>query len=115
MSRLLRSHFIAYPEGSLHFWDCLSDAKWFIQARVHDDTVRTQYPVAEEMHTSLDALSQRNSKTCLEEWTTEFSRSETQGRNFLAMNTEGSYSNVCKGGHMDVLPGPFHISMRKSH
>jgi len=67
------------------------------------------------MHTSLDALSQRNSKTCLEEWTTEFSRSETQGRNFLAMNTEGSYSNVCKGGHMDVLPGPFHISMRKSH
>ena len=88
MSRLLRSHFIAYPEGSLHFWDCPSDAKWFIQARVHDDAVRTQYPVAEQMHTSLDTLSQRNSKICLEEWTTEFSRSEIQGRNFLAMNTE---------------------------
>jgi len=67
MSRLLRSHFIAYLEGSLHFWDCPSDAKWFIQARVHDDAVRTQYPVAEQMHISLDALSQRNSKTFLEE------------------------------------------------
>ena len=40
------------------------------------------------MRISLDALSQRNSKACLEEWIVEFSRGETRGRNFLTLNTE---------------------------
>ena len=97
MSRLLRSQFTAYPEGNLHFWNCPSDAKWFIQASVHDDAVRTQYPVAEQMRISLDALSQRNSKTCLEEWIVEFSRGETRGRNFLTLNTEAT-PTYAKGG-----------------
>jgi len=117
MSRLLRSHFIAYPEGNLHFLDCPSDAKWFIQARVHDDAVRTQYPVAEQIHTLLDALSQRNSKTCLEEWITEFSRGKTQGRNFLIMNTEKhreATSTYAKGGTWMSYLG-HSISMHKSH
>ena len=86
VSRLLRSQFTAYPGGN--FWDCPSDAKWFIQASLHHDAVRTQYPVAEQMRISLDALSQRNSKTCLEEWIVEFSRGETRGRNFLTLDTE---------------------------
>jgi len=36
VSRLSRSHFTTHPEDSLHFWDYPSDAKWFIQATVHD-------------------------------------------------------------------------------
>jgi len=88
VSKLLRSHFTTHPEGSLHFWDCPSDAKWFIQADVHYDATRTQYPVEERMRTLLDALSQKNSKACLDEWSMEFLRGETRGRNFLTINTE---------------------------
>ena len=40
------------------------------------------------MRRSLDALSQKSSKACLDEWTTEFLRGETRGRSFLTINTE---------------------------
>jgi len=51
-------------------------------------TMQPQYPVEERMRTLLDALSQKNSKACLDEWTMEFLRGETRGRNFLTINTE---------------------------
>jgi len=57
VSRLLRSHYTTHPEGSLHFWDCPSDAKWFVQAKVHDEAVRTLYLAEENMRTSYDALA----------------------------------------------------------
>jgi len=79
ISRLIRSHFETHPEGSLHFWDCPSNARWFIHAEVHNEVTRTHCPVQEQMQTLYDALSQENSKKCLEEWITDFSRGNTRG------------------------------------
>jgi len=101
VSKLLRLHFTTHPEGSLHFWDYPGDAKWSIQVDVHYDATRTQYPVEERMRTSIDALSQKNSKAYLDEWTTEFLRGETRGRNFLMINTEehkAATPTYAKGG-----------------
>jgi len=56
-------------------------------------------------------LSQRNSKNCLEEWVTDFTKGDTKGRDFLTtkMNKrdEGYPSSVTLSPYMQELPGQF--------
>jgi len=77
ISKLIRAHFKTHLEGSLHFWHCPRNTNWFIHAEVHNETIRTHFPVKERMQASYDALSQKNSRTRPEEWVTDFFRGDT--------------------------------------
>ena len=80
VSRLLRSHFTTHPEGSIHFWDCLSDTKWFIQAKVHDEARRARYPAEENWGKRAHILRRPEEqwKTWLDEWRAEFWKGENR-------------------------------------
>jgi len=83
IAKLIRAHFETHPEGSLRFWECPSKAERFINAEVHKEVTRTRYPTEERMQTSYDMLRQTNSKKCLEEWVTNFTKGDIRGRGFL--------------------------------
>jgi len=53
-----------------------NEAEWFIRAEIHKEATRTRYSTGERMQTSYDMLSQRNSKNCLEEWVTDFTKGD---------------------------------------
>jgi len=67
------------------FWDCPSKARWHLHAIVDDHAKSTIVPCTPAQFTSLDALRDKSSKACTDQWITTFNHGHNKGHQFLQL------------------------------
>jgi len=95
VARALRSHFAENPDGSLHFWDCPTDARWFIHDKVYDEATKSKFPIEEWIRESYDAVFQDNSKARMSEWTKEEEQPRLQFPQTLTLTNDVTNRSLC--------------------
>jgi len=97
-SRWIHCHCIPSPtflqpqqQQQIEFWDCPSKARWHLHAIVDDDAKSTNVP---STFTLLDALGDKSSKACTDQWIATFNHRHSKGHNSYSLeSTKRSVSN----------------------
>ena len=82
---LLRPFFNRNSSNRIEFWYYSSKARWHLHAIVDDDAKSTIVPSTPSQFTSSDALRDKSSKACTDQWITIFNHGHNKGHQFLQL------------------------------
>jgi len=71
--------------NKIEFWDFPSKTRWHLHAKVDDHTKSTIVPSTPSQFMSLDAIREKSSKACADQWITTFNRGHNKGYQFLQL------------------------------
>ena len=93
-SRWIHCHCIPSPtflqpqqQQQIEFWDCPSKARWHLHAIVDDDAKSTNLPSTPSQFTLLDALGDKSSKACTDQWIATFNHRHNKGHNSYSLES----------------------------
>ena len=109
IAHLLRPFFNCNSNNKVEFWDCPSKARWHLRAIVDDDAKSTIVPCTQ--FTSLDALRDKLSKACTDQWITTFNHGHNKGHQFVQLRVNKRIHTL-KEGVGSIISGPqYHFAL----
>ena len=84
--------------NKMEFWDFPSKTRWHLLAKVNDHTKSTIVPSTPSQFMSLDAIREKSSKACADQWITTFNRGHNKGYQFLQLRIHEKSVSIEGGG-----------------